>query len=231
VFRGLTYSTLKPEQKRALDNTYIQATILDTDGSPESLDAIYQIFERLNSGGTQLTPHEIRVALYAGGLIDLLHQLNTHPAWRSLYGAPSPRLRDQELVLRILALYCMRDTYTRPLKGFLNHFANVHRSAEDTQVKEAANRFKASADLLSATVGPDALRRRSKQINAAQTDAMFVGLMTALETRDLQAGQVETAFNKLRDDTVFDQATITGTSDEEVVNARIAASVTAFSEV
>ncbi|NMM24769.1 MAG: DUF262 domain-containing protein [Phycicoccus sp.] len=228
-FRGLSYSTLTPAQKRALDNTYLQATILDTDGSAESLDAIYQIFERLNSGGTQLTPHEIRVALFAGGLIDLLHELNTHPAWRSLYGAPSPRLRDQELVLRILALYCMHDIYTRPLKGFLNHFANVHRDASDEQVKKAAELFKRSSDLLAKAVGRDALRRRSKQINAAQTDAMFVGLMTALETRDLVDRQVLAAFQNLQSSMAFDKATITGTSDEEVVNARIEASVTAFS--
>jgi hypothetical protein len=230
-FHGLTYANLKPADRRSLDNTYIQATIVDTDGSAESLDAIYQIFERLNSGGTQLTPHEIRVALYAGGLIDLLHELNTHPEWRHLYGAPSPRLRDQELVLRILALYCMRDHYTRPLKGFLNNFASTHRDANDPSVQDAATLFKRSADLLARTVGPDALRRRSRQINAAQTDAIFVGLMTSLKTQDLGNLQVEAAFNMLKNDKVFDQATITGTSDEEVVNARIVAAVTAFSEV
>lgn len=230
-FHGLTYSNLKPADKRALDNTYIQATIVDTDGSPESLDAIYQIFERLNSGGTQLTSHEIRVALYAGALIDLLHELNTHPAWRNLYGAPSPRLRDQELVLRILALYCMRESYTRPLKAFLNSFASVHRDANDPQVQEAADLFRRSSDLLAAAIGPNALRRRSKQINAAQTDAMFIGLMTALETHDLGDREVQTAFNRLENDKTFDEATITGTSDEEVVNARIVASVTAFSQV
>ncbi|HET7053482.1 MAG TPA: DUF262 domain-containing protein [Solirubrobacterales bacterium] len=62
-FKSLTYDTLSPEQKRTLDNTFIQATIVKTDGTPASLDAVYQVFERLNSGGTQLTAHEIRVAL------------------------------------------------------------------------------------------------------------------------------------------------------------------------
>ena len=76
-FRGLTYRTLSPEQKRLLDNTFIQATIVKSDGSFESLDIfVYQIFERLNSGGTQLTAHEIRVALYAGPCIDYLTNLN-----------------------------------------------------------------------------------------------------------------------------------------------------------
>src|SRR5215475_14570998 len=94
-FRDLTYRALSPELKRTLDNTFIQATIVKTDGSTESLDAVYQVFERLNSGGTQLTPHEIRVALYAGEFIEFLAQLNDVRDWRELYGPKSPRLRDQ----------------------------------------------------------------------------------------------------------------------------------------
>jgi hypothetical protein len=55
-FKGLTYTALSPEQRRQVDNTFIQATIVKTDGSAKSLEAVYQVFERLNSGGTQLTP-------------------------------------------------------------------------------------------------------------------------------------------------------------------------------
>lgn len=104
-FNGLTYRTLPDELRRTLDSTFIQATIVETDGSTESLDSVYQVFERLNSGGTQLTPHEIRIALYAGPFIDFLTSLNDEPSWRALYGRRSPRLRDQEVVLRVIALY------------------------------------------------------------------------------------------------------------------------------
>lgn len=62
-FKGLTYNTLPEALRFKLDDSYMQATIVAADGSEEVNDAIYQIFERLNSGGTQLTPHEIRVAL------------------------------------------------------------------------------------------------------------------------------------------------------------------------
>jgi len=50
-FKALTYETLPAELRRTLDSTFIQATIVETDGSTESLDAVYQVFERLNSGG------------------------------------------------------------------------------------------------------------------------------------------------------------------------------------
>jgi Protein of unknown function DUF262 len=68
-FKGLTYKSLPEDLRFRLDDSYMQATIVVADGTTDVNDAIYQIFERLNSGGTQLTPHEIRVALAAGPLI------------------------------------------------------------------------------------------------------------------------------------------------------------------
>jgi hypothetical protein len=88
-FKQLTYRALSSELRRQLDNTFIQATIVKTDGSRASLESIYQVFERLNSGGTQLTPHEIRIALYPGRFVDLLAQMNDLEEWRNLYGAKS----------------------------------------------------------------------------------------------------------------------------------------------
>jgi hypothetical protein len=161
-FRGLRYPNLTEEQRRTIDNTYINATIVDTDGSPESQEAIYQIFERLNSGGTQLTAHEIRVALYAGPLIDRLHNLNHNPDWRSLYGNSSPRLRDQELVLRIIALFCGADEYVRPLKRFLNQFVSANRVQATPIVDEAEKLFAHAAKMINDGPGPSALRRRAR---------------------------------------------------------------------
>ncbi|MET3922669.1 DUF262 domain-containing protein [Arthrobacter sp. UYEF20] len=81
-FKGLTYESLSSEQRRQIDNTFIQATIVQTQPTVASLDAIYQVFERLNSGGTQLTPHEIRIALYAGDFVEWLTALSESAEWR-----------------------------------------------------------------------------------------------------------------------------------------------------
>ena len=140
-YKGLTYRTLPDELRRVFDDTFIQATIVSTDGSTSSLESIYQIFERLNSGGTQLTPHEIRVALFAGPLIDFIERLNRSDDWRSLYGSRSKRLRDQELVLRIVALYVSSATYRRPLKAFLNSFVAEHRDLARLREEDVESRF------------------------------------------------------------------------------------------
>jgi hypothetical protein len=42
-----------------------------------------------------------------------------------LYGSESKRIRDHELIMRILALFSDGEEYARPLKTFLNKFAQA----------------------------------------------------------------------------------------------------------
>lgn len=230
-FRGLTYESLPGDLRRTLDNAFIQATIVDSDGSKESLDAVYQIFERLNSGGTQLTPHEIRVALYAGPFIDLLESLNKSEQWRHLYGKKSPRIRDQELILRIIALYCDSESYARPLKGFLNDFMVRHRSGRSKEIQDASELFLKAAEILALGPGDTALRKFSRQVNAAQAEAVFVGAMRRLSASDLSGEQAMTALTSLRSDKEFDTATGRATADEEPVATRLRLATEAFEHV
>jgi Protein of unknown function DUF262 len=221
-FKQLTYRTLSTELRRQLDNTFIQATIVKTDGSRASLESIYQVFERLNSGGTQLTPHEIRIALYPGRFVDLLAQMNDLPEWRSLYGAKSQRLRDQELILRILALYMRPGKYFRPLKKFLNEFLGDNRELEVLPVDELNKLFRKAAGLLFEAEGKNALRVQSSQVNAAFTEAFFVALMKSLASgREITARQVKSAHQKLVNDSAMAAAISGSTATEEYVKARL----------
>lgn len=218
-FKGLTYKSMDEPLKFKLDDSFLQATIVAADGSAEVNEAVYQIFERLNAGGTQLTPHEIRVALYAGALIEFLEKLNQGADWRALYGKPSARIRDQELILRIVALFLSAQSYARPLKTYLNAFVSHHRNL-DSQVEEAGELFEQAAATL-ATVGPQTLRRPGgSQVNVAQTEALFVGLMHALQ----QGGpriEVAEIITTLQANERFISATTKATADNEAVSERL----------
>src|SRR5438876_1922729 len=102
--KGKTYKTLDDEDKRRLRNSIIHATIVRQDQPTDDQSSIYMVFERLNSGGTALQPQEIRVALYTGPLIDLVRDLNHVSEWRELYGPPSKRMKDQEMIIRFFAM-------------------------------------------------------------------------------------------------------------------------------
>jgi hypothetical protein len=228
-FRGLTYRTLSAEQKRTLDSTFIQATIVQTDDTVESLDAVYQVFERLNSGGTQLTPHEIRIALYAGPLIEYLSELNHTPTWRELYGPVSPRLRDQELVLRILALFVGAETYRRPLKKFLNDFVAIHRSTTNLDTDRLRELFMLACALIQTGPGRGAFRRQGRVVNAAATEAMVVGVMRRLALdAETTPEDVSAGVRALSSDSEFADAVDRSTADEESVRTRLTRSTNAF---
>jgi len=231
-FKGLTYKTLNEGQRRTLDNTFIQATIVKTDGTPESLDSVYQIFERLNSGGTQLTPHEIRVALYAGTFIEYLTALNELPSWRALYGPPSPRLRDQEIILRFIALYTSPGEYKRPLKKYLNDFTARHRKLNYLTPGLIQLRFDRAASLLKDSVGRSALRNRGGAVNAALTEALLVGLSRRLDSgSEPSVRGVAEGVRVALADPMLDAAISRATADEESVRTRLGITTRAFSSI
>ena len=72
-------------------------------GTP--LEAKFTIFSRVNTGGMQLTPQEIRHALNQGPVTNLLSRLAREPSFRrATQGVvESLRMSDRELVLRALA--------------------------------------------------------------------------------------------------------------------------------
>ena len=71
---------------------------------------------------------EIRKAIHQGPALRLLERLNALPEWQALLGRdrPDKRLRDVELVLRIVALHMDAERYSKPMKQFLTlHLASM----------------------------------------------------------------------------------------------------------
>lgn len=230
-FKGMTYKSLGTELSRKFNDTFIQATIVKTDGTAASLDAIYQVFERLNSGGTQLTPHEIRIALYPGPLVERVQGLNLSTDWRALYGgARSPRVRDHELILRILAMFHGYRDYKRPLKRFLNRFLGDHRSLDGLNPR-ITDLFMLAASSLNSAGGPRIVRFQSRQVNAALTEALFVGIMSRLDGRESDALDAEAVAAKVAEllaNGEFVDAISGSTGSVDAVTTRIGKSIEAF---
>ena len=232
-FKDLTYKTLPDDLRRQFENTFIQAIIVTSDGSKESMNSVYNIFERLNSGGTQLTPHEIRVALYAGPFIDYIEVLNRYPSWRSLYGARSSRLRDQELVLRAIALFMNSDNYKRPLKKFLNDFVADNREASDPGLDQIRLLFQAATDKIYESAGRESIRLRGSQVTAALAEVIIAALMDRLSTNVTNPSPeaIVDAIQRLKNDSDLTVAFTRSTADEEQLTKRLTAAREAFARV
>lgn len=227
-FRGLSYDTLGDELRRQLENSFIPATIVSIE-SEDEVAPVYQIFERLNSGGTQLTPHEIRVALYSGPFVDFIESLNQEQSWRNLYGPKNGRLRDHELITRILALYENASAYSRPLKGFLNDYVDARRHKGAAEYSDVRGVFESAARLLDESIGRAAFRRGSSQVNAARAESIMVGLMWKIaENEAFGPAELHAAYQYLDDDKEFAHSTSRSTADEGMVEMRLSAVKRAF---
>lgn len=233
ALRGLTYNELDPVDRRTLDNTFIHAIVVKYDPEAGGVSNVYQLFERLNTGGTNLYPQEIRVALYHGELVKLVRELNENADWRLLYGRRSDRLKDQELILRFLAFYFESENYRRPLKGFLNMFLDMHQDLEGIGATEASEVFAGSCSLLARAIGQRAFRvGGSGQVNAALVDSVLFGVAKRLERRPVEdlAG-FETAYDGLLADEEFLSAIGRATADEDRVRLRLTKARAAFASV
>jgi len=230
-YKSLTYETLDDEQRRTIDNTFIHATVVKYNPSMGGAESVYSLFERLNTGGTNLYPQEIRVALYNGRLVELLRELNSDRNWRAIYGAVNERLKDQELILRFLAFYEDEQSYERPLKVFLNSFLDAHRDLQGLDSDRLKSIFLRTCKLANDVLGRSALRPEN-QINAAFADAILIGL-----ARRLAAGDVEdkpalvTARDTLLADDNFVSAIARATADEDRVSRRLSMARKVFQAV
>ena len=231
-FANLTYNDLESMDRRSLDNSIIHATIVRQDFPDDGDTSMYQIFERLNSGGRAVNPQEIRSAVYQGKLIDRIKKLNENAEWRSIMGKPSPRLRDQEMILRFMAMLHDGDEYTSPMSEFLNIFTQTHRNPDCEWMHDTAELFKKTVKSFADAKGRKAFRRTGgRTVNAAIFDSMSVGL--ASKIRDTGAPDVALV-SKVHDDLIADeeyfQAIEQSTSGERSVRTRLTIAKVAFAD-
>ncbi|MFJ5263603.1 DUF262 domain-containing protein [Streptomyces sp. NPDC088387] len=230
-FKGHTYANLEAKSQRLFDNTFIQATIVVPKGA-EGKRGIYSLFERINSGGTNLKPQQIRVALYAGATVNFVRDLNQDSNWRSLFGPHNRDLKDHELILRAISLMPSAQgfhNFRPPMATFLNNYLGVHQEQLPPDADGIRMRFSRAAQLLNQARGRDALRIRGTQVNAAHTDAVLVGLMTALKEKEgLTSDDVDSALSVLLTSTRYQLAVSESTSHSEQVSARIRLAARAF---
>jgi len=221
-FEGITYKTLQDEDRRRLDDSIVHATILRQDDPENDSTSIYLVFERLNSGGTPLSPQEIRSCVYQGEFCDLIGNLNDNSAWRELYGRKSKRARDEELILRFFALLYDLDSYKMPMKVFLSDFMAKNQHLKRFDEEELTRVFHQTVTLVAEKLGPGSLRPE-RGLNVAVTDAVLVATALRLRQGDLQnTAEYATHLTGLLESSAFLDKCAGGTTHEDNVRGRIA---------
>jgi hypothetical protein len=219
----LNYDTLD-ELRTSLDLRTIRCVIIKQNAPPEDNSSVYEIFNRLNTGGVNLTPQEIRTSLYHSVFYELLYEMNANPIWRRTIGLEYPdlRLRDVELLLRGAAMLIKGQDYKPSLTRFLNQFSKDMRSASKEQLTRLKHVylsfFGAASDLPAGIFGTG-----SRLITVSVFESVFAACCERAfaEGREavpkLDASKIEA----LKSDEEFGNASSYRTADSASVQTRL----------
>jgi hypothetical protein len=159
---GKEFDDLPPQYKVLIEDDTPLLFYNLMPGTP--IEAKFTIFSRVNTGGMQLTPQEIRHALNQGKVTELLAVIANHPVFRRITNGVVETLRmsDRELILRALSFMHLGHEEYKKFNG-LDAFLLYAMSEFNKQTTEVLallmNDFLASIQKIDAIFGRYAFRK------------------------------------------------------------------------
>jgi len=203
---GKTYKQLPAKIRAGIDRRSISSIVLITESTPKPEDALYLTqlaFERLNTGGVDLSNQEVRNCLYYGKFNELLLDLSKNSifakAWKIPIDNPEnllknnlyKKMEDAELILRFFALRHV-DNFSGGIKEFLDSYMIKSLNFPDKDIEFLRNIFINTIDLAYAIYEEKLFKpydptKQSWKEKAYKDyyDAVMVGLSRHLDERDL----------------------------------------------
>lgn len=212
---GKSFGELSEDDQFKLKGSVLRATIIQQI-NPLDDTSIYQVFERLNTGGVNLNPMEVRQCVSYGPFVKALKEMNEDENWRRIIGQPKidKRLRDVELVLRCLAFSEKRESYEKPMKGFLNKFMEDYR-LEEFVFSEMVDNFRRTTRYVLDQLDEKPFHLRGR-LNYGALDSIMAATLADFAPDDL-----EERFHDLLKDNEYSDSITYNTSDEAVVHLRM----------
>lgn len=204
---GRTYQRLPEKIQAGLDRRSITSIVLlkeSTTDEDEASRLRETVFDRLNTGGVELTRQEIRNALYRGRMNNLIDRLSRQPKFRAAWGIPQyveneidvipglldipmyAKMEDVELVLRFFALRHAAN-YRNGMQGFLDLYMRRAEKFTDEDIVVLEREFIDTLELAAEVYGEHLFRPFDPDKNdwapkpqKAYYDAVMVGMSVFL---------------------------------------------------
>ncbi|MBW3166320.1 DUF262 domain-containing protein [Ferrimonas balearica] len=218
-YANKTYQDLEETDQAAfnkLNDSVLRAFVIKQI-TPNGNTSVYHIFERLNTGGTQLVGQEIRNCVYHGAFNNLICRLNSYENWRSIFGSKfaHKRQKDVELILRFFAFLENGDNYSRPIKDFMSNYMRENQNITEEKGAELEAIFKETCDVVIQNLGERPFHLWSG-LNVAVFDSVFTTIAKNNVKIDIIKG-----FVALKDDDNFIKGVRGATADESIVELRM----------
>ncbi|MDE2739805.1 MAG: DUF262 domain-containing protein [Paracoccaceae bacterium] len=239
-FSNQNYDSLKPEFRRKLDNSILHATIFEQRSPENNCNSIYEVFGRINTGGTLLHSQEVRSCLYYGKLSHWLREFNSrNEEWRQFLNHSKSDSHNEELILRIIALKQNLNSYNYPLKHFLNSFMESNRNPSQEWLDSIEKWVHCISTFAVRNIDKKIFFRNSRIVPVI-AEAILIGIWNRVE--ELEENEIsESSFSRpelLQDaaaqllrNAEFQKLTKHKTTSLEAVKGRIEKATQAFKEV
>jgi uncharacterized protein with ParB-like and HNH nuclease domain len=235
-WRNKAYSELSEAEKRAIRTYSIHAIVFEQK-KPSDNSGMYQIFERINTGGRVLKPQEIRNSVYHGSFNNLLKELNKISVWRSILGSENPdtRMSDIELVLRFFAFIDLknRDEYQQKqinLVKYLNTYMSDHVDVGLEESEKFKSLFFDIITFINSHLGSHAFRagkiqkdgsvRWAKKVNPVIFDAVCTATYLSSKMIQLPDKLLDISYEQLVTNEEFIMATTQRTTNIKNIKKR-----------
>ncbi|MGC5257122.1 DUF262 domain-containing protein [Gordonia sp. DT218] len=218
-------------EKRDIRRARIDIQIIKRESSTR---AKYDLFQRLNSFGSPLTPQEIRGALLASVNPEFLHwttSLVKYPVFSDCMPLSDRQMREQydfELVLRFLVLHSRANVRARELRGFSSFLDDESISLAESfprNHKELQRTFQLTFQKIFFEIGEDAFRRwdsARERFSGAFLNSSFeviaLGLGYHIAQGRIPEIPVNEAVRRLWEDRLIPQNFSTGRSTEDRIS-------------
>lgn len=176
-FEGASFESLPGDIRSSLEDRPLKVIVLN---DKSDLQVRYDLFERLNTGGVELTAHEIRQSVFRGAFIDLIGRLAQQDNFRHVLVLPAGRWKDgtpEDYALRFFAFLEGYQRFDHSVTDFLREFTAVAHAApnEDGRSLEFEHVFSFLRHCF-----PDGLKTRKGLTPVNLFEAVAVGAALAL---------------------------------------------------
>lgn len=218
-WEGKNFENLEETDKRRLKNYILRATIFEQI-DPADNKSVYEIFERLNTGGMALTEQEVRNCVNRGEINLFLERVNQGSSWRTLLGKVEPdrRMKDIEMILRILALIEGWEEYKKPMKDFISAYMEKRTNLSLKMGVSLQKTFESITNTINDQAGTGAFRLSGGRVNVAVMDSIMTAVAIIGPSK---VSNLKERIEILKVDEVYKNYVSKSTTDDDSVKGRI----------
>lgn len=217
-----------PRLMEIFENCIIPITVIRCDYSRhDHMQYLFQIFNRLNSGGSKLYNQEIRNCIYQGSFNTMIKRLSRSDRWCRFAGVTpkkvmQARFAHEERILRFFAFNERWSEYTGHFAAFLNDYMETYKDCETRQLENFEAVFKDTMDIAS-KIGENNMTK-----NVA--DAVLVGIAHNVgKLREKSDAEIRSRYHALMTEAEYSATALgQGLSQKDKVAQRIKKSIEIF---